>query len=213
MWNDSSQMHPYKLFPHSCHSAVICLLIPAYKTLSPPVSFSGRLFLAVFVPLSPSSCLDRSATCHSVTPRDEDGAGVCPFKLQTLSLTNGEKRGLGPRGGEAAAHGASESDKHQLAGDTDPTNPFKIFTSVPPATAAQCQRKNQGTGGNCGELSAAEEATCTIAFWCVLHLFVLSELLRLCLPDQLLCVAARRCMTPSFIYSLIQTQIYTATQR
>lgn len=100
-----------------------------------------------------------------------------------------ERKGGLDRPGEGKRTGASEIDKHQLAGNTNPSNPFKIFTSVPPATATQCQRKNRGTGENCGELSEPEKATRTVVFRRVLRLFVLSEGL---LPDQLLIVVAHR---------------------
>lgn len=60
--------------------------------------------------------------------------------------------------------GASEIDKDQLAGNTKKSNPLKIFTSVPPATATQCQKENHCTGENCGELWDPEKAMCTIVF-------------------------------------------------
>lgn len=153
---DSSQMYPYVcVFPHSCHSTLICILIPAYMALSPsclglwpPVP--RRLCL-----LSLSSCLDLPPVSLSL---QRDGL-VCPLKLQTLSLADREKGSSDQereREREREHTGAPEIDKHQLAGNTNPSNPFKIFTSVPPATATLCQRKNQGTGENCGELSEPE---------------------------------------------------------
>lgn len=156
-----------------------------------------------------------SATCHSVTQRRH--GQELPLKLQTLSLIGEEKRrawtknkkGGGGGGIEGRRAGASKIDKHQLAGNTNPPNPFKIFTSVPPATATQCQRKNQGTRENCGELSDREKATCTIAFWCVLHLFVLSESLRFCLPDQLLGIVAHRYDPIIYLQTLLK---HTHTQ-
>lgn len=96
---------------------------------------------------------------------------MCPFTLQTFSLTVGEKRGHGPSKKEPT--GASEIDKHQLAGNTNPPNPFKIFTSLPPATATQCQRQNQCTIENCVELLDLEKGHvlgCFLMCFCGLYL-------------------------------------------
>lgn len=77
-----------RVFPHSCHSALICILIPVYTALSsscvclqPPVP--RRLCL-----LSPCPCLD----LPPVTLSDRGDRPVCPFKLQTLSQCVREKR-------------------------------------------------------------------------------------------------------------------------
>lgn len=77
-----------RVFPHSCHSALICILIPVYTALSsscvclqPPVP--RRLCL-----LSPCPCLD----LPPVTLSHRGDRPVCPFKLQTLSQCVREKR-------------------------------------------------------------------------------------------------------------------------
>lgn len=89
-----------RVFPHSCHSALICIVIPVYTALSssclclqPPVP--RRLCL-----LSPCPCLD----LPPVTLSHRGDRPVCPFKLQTLSQCVREKGGSdrarqGTRGG------------------------------------------------------------------------------------------------------------------
>lgn len=80
------------VFPHSCHSALICLLIPAYTTLS-------HSCLALRPPVPHSLCLLSLSSCLDLPPVTLSHGGdrlVCPFKLQTLSLFDREKRGLGP---------------------------------------------------------------------------------------------------------------------
>lgn len=65
-----------RMFPHSCHSARICFLIPAYTALSPsPVLVWSCLFLAVFV-FFPCPLMSWSATCHSVTPRGQASVAI-----------------------------------------------------------------------------------------------------------------------------------------
>lgn len=111
-------------------------------SLSPAACYSPSL--------SPFSVpVSRSATCHSVRPRGQ--ASVSIYASDTKPVRQREK-GLGPEQDREHA-GASQIDKHQLAGNTSPSNPFKIFTSVPPATATQCREENRGTGENCGQLS------------------------------------------------------------
>lgn len=80
-----------RVFPHSCHSALICILIPVYTALSssrlclqPPVT--RRLCLLSPLPVS------RSATCHSVRPRGQ--ASVSIYAPDTKPVRQREK-GLG----------------------------------------------------------------------------------------------------------------------
>lgn len=80
------------VFPHSCHSALICFLIPAYMALSPSC-------LGLSPPVPRCLCLLSLSLCLDLPPVTLSHRGdrvVCPFKLQTLSLTDREKRGLGP---------------------------------------------------------------------------------------------------------------------
>lgn len=137
-----------RVFPHSCHSALICILIPVYTALSSLPSLSPA---ACYPPsLSPFSVpVSRSATCHSVRPRGQ--ASVSIYASDTKPVRQREK-GLG------LSKTGNTRGPLRLTSTNWLATPARLILlrfshRCPPATATQCRGENRGTGENCGQLS------------------------------------------------------------
>lgn len=174
------------VFPHSCHSALICFLIPAYMALSPSC-------LGLSPPVPRCLCLLSLSLCLDLPPVTLSHRGdrvVCPFKLQTLSLTDREKRGLGPSERGNTQGPPRLTSTNWLA---TPTRLILLRFShqCPLPLPHNVKERIRALAKIVGNYQT-QKRTCAQFFWCVLRLFVLSKRLCFCLPDNLLGVVTHR---------------------